>query len=69
MATELAMSPRRLHIDMRIYSHQFREKWQRLFSVKAAEASAEGASIYMLDKNCKVAKAYGKIVEEILSYE
>ena len=39
------------------------------FSVKAAEASAEGASIYMLDKNCKVAKAYGKIVEEILSYE
>ena len=39
------------------------------FSVKAAEASAEGASIYMFDKNCKVAKAYGKIVEEILSYE
>lgn len=39
------------------------------FSVKAAEASAEGASIYSYDGKGKVAAAYEKIVEEVVSYE
>lgn len=39
------------------------------FSVKAAEASAEGVSIYSYDGKGKVAAAYEKIVEEVVSYE
>lgn len=39
------------------------------FSVKAAEASAEGVSIYSYDGKGKVATAYEKIVEEVVSYE
>jgi len=39
------------------------------FSVKAAEASAEGVSIYSYDGKGKVASAYEKIVEEVVSYE
>ena len=38
-------------------------------SVKAAEASAEGVSIYSYDGKGKVAAAYEKIVEEVVSYE
>ena len=38
-------------------------------SVRAAEASAEGLSIYKYDGNGKVALAYMKIVEEVLAYE
>ncbi len=38
-------------------------------SVRAAEASAEGVSIYKYDGNGKVALAYMKIVEEVLDYE
>lgn len=36
-------------------------------SVRAAEASAEGESIYKYDPNGKVAHAYMKIVEEVLA--
>ena len=36
-------------------------------SVRAAEASAEGVSIYKYDKNGKVAQAYMQIVEEVLN--
>lgn len=39
------------------------------FSVKAAEASAEGISIYSYDGKGKVAAAYEKIVEEVVSHE
>ena len=39
------------------------------FSVKAAEASAEGVSIYSYDGKGKVASAYEKIVEEVMRYE
>ena len=38
-------------------------------SVRAAEASAEGVSIYKYDGNGKVALAYMKIVEEVLNHE
>ena len=38
-------------------------------SVRAAEASAEGVSIYKYDGKCKVAAAYEKIVEEVLANE
>lgn len=38
-------------------------------SVRAAEASAEGVSIYKYDGKGKVAAAYEKIVEEVLTYE
>lgn len=36
-------------------------------SVRAAEASAEGVSIYKYDKNGKVAQAYMQIVKEVLN--
>lgn len=39
------------------------------FSVKAAEASAEGVSIYTHEAKCKVASAYEKVVKEILENE
>ena len=38
-------------------------------SIKAAEISAEGTSIYVHDKNGKVAKAYEALVEEVLSWQ
>jgi chromosome partitioning protein len=38
-------------------------------SVKAAETSAEGISIYKHDGRGKVAKAYQEVTEEVLSYE
>ena len=38
-------------------------------SVRAAEASAEGVSIYKYDGKGKVAAAYEKIVEEVLANE
>ena len=36
-------------------------------SIKAAEISAEGTSIYIHDKNGKVAKAYEALVQEVLT--
>lgn len=39
------------------------------FSVKAAETSAVGKSIYKHAKNGKVAAAYEKLTEEVISYE
>ena len=38
-------------------------------SVKAAEQSAEGISIYLHDKKGKVAKAYETITREVADYE
>lgn len=38
-------------------------------SVKAAEISAEGTSIYTHDKNGKVAKAYESFVQEVLTWQ
>ncbi len=38
-------------------------------SIKAAEMSAEGVSIYTHDSNGKVAKAYETVVEEVLAWE
>lgn len=38
-------------------------------SVKAAEAAAEGVSIYTHDRKGKVALAYGTITEEVADYE
>ena len=38
-------------------------------SVRASEATAEGVSIYKYDPKGKVAAAYSKIVEEVLSHE
>ncbi len=37
-------------------------------SIKAAEISAEGTSIYIHDKNGKVAKAYESLVQEVLTW-
>lgn len=38
-------------------------------SIKAAEISAEGTSIYIHDKNGKVAKAYEALVQEVLTWQ
>ncbi len=38
-------------------------------SIKAAEISAEGTSIYIHDKNGKVAKAYESFVQEVLTWQ
>ena len=38
-------------------------------SIKAAEISAEGTSIYTHDKNGKVAKAYESFVQEVLTWQ
>lgn len=38
-------------------------------SVKAAEISAQGVSIYKYDKNGKVAKAYEELTKEVLDNE
>lgn len=38
-------------------------------SIKAAEISAEGTSIYIHDKNGKVAKAYESLVQEVLTWQ
>jgi chromosome partitioning protein len=40
-----------------------------LLSVRAAEASAEGVSIYAHDPKGKVATAYEVITKEVASYE
>ena len=39
------------------------------FSVRAAEISAEGVSIFQHDPNGKVAIAFEKLVEEVISNE
>lgn len=39
------------------------------FSVKAAECSLEGVSIYIHEPKGKVAEAYKKLTEEVLSHE
>ena len=39
------------------------------FSVRAAEISAEGVSIFKHDPNGKVAIAFEKLVEEVISNE
>ena len=39
------------------------------FSVKAAETSAAGVSIFTLDKKHPVAQAYEKLVEEVIAHE
>ena len=39
------------------------------FSVKAAECSLEGVSIYIHEQKGKVAEAYKKLTEEVLSHE
>lgn len=39
------------------------------FSVKAAETSAAGVSIFTLDKKHPVAQAYEKLTEEVIAYE
>lgn len=38
------------------------------YSVRAAEASAAGMSIYAYDKGGKVAEAYGRFTEEVMSF-
>lgn len=38
-------------------------------SVRAAESSADGVSIFLHDPNGKVAEAYGKLTEEVLANE
>ena len=38
-------------------------------SIKAAEISAEGTSIYIHDKNGKVAKAYEALVQEVSTWQ
>ena len=55
--------------------HQNYDKKVQIFkeyipmSVKAAEISAEGTSIYVHDKNGKVAKAYEALVQEVLTWQ
>lgn len=39
------------------------------FSVKAAETSAAGVSIFTLDKKHPVAQAYEKLTEEVIAHE
>lgn len=39
---------------------------QFLFSIRAAETSAEGVSIYKHDPKGRVAEAYKKLVEEVI---
>ena len=39
------------------------------FSVRAAEATAEGVSIYAYEPKGKVAKAYESFTEEVLRYD
>ena len=39
------------------------------FSVKVAEASAEGISIYRYAPKCKASESFSRLTEEVLSYE
>ena len=39
------------------------------FSVKAAETSAAGVSIFTLDKKHPVAQAYEKLTKEVIAHE
>ena len=39
------------------------------FSVKVAEASAEGISIYRYAPKCKATESFSRLTEEVLSYE